>query len=164
MNIIDAEALHAGGLLPAAMAALPGAGDINHHCVLAYMLSPLPAVAGAPGALHQDPAMGSGWQWVAAGQKEWFVVDCAGSREFSRNACRAMPCPPDMAAVAAGARVLRATLQAGDFLAFPVNHVLKRAAVRPPSCGPRRARRRLFDDSSAGAETFVRPEPLLDRR
>ena len=124
-NVIDAECRRPAELMPAALAATPGAQAVRAALRLAYVLSPVPAVHGEFGDLHQDPPMGSGWQYLSRGRKRWHCVDDAAvegrASAFSRQQCRQMGSPPDMAAVAARARVLTAEICAGDFLSFPVS-------------------------------------------
>jgi hypothetical protein len=122
-NVIDSHATQAGGMLPRALRDTPGAGAVRARLRLAYVLSPLPAVAGAFGTLHCDPPLGSGWQYLARGRKRWHVIDdgATAAPAFSRASCRAHASPPDVVAIARVARVLTADISAGDFLSFPVN-------------------------------------------
>jgi hypothetical protein len=124
-NVIDSECSRPAALMPAALAASPGTDAVRASLRLAYVLSPMPAVAGAFGDLHCDPPMGSGWQFIARGRKRWHCVDDAKVQgrdsAYSRAQCRRVACPPDMAAVALTARVLTADIEAGDFLSFPVS-------------------------------------------
>ena len=117
MNVIDAECLRNDALLPAVLRELGAL--VNHHLLLAYVLSPY--ASGDIGPMHVDPPMGSGWQWLAYGDKTWYVVDDTANLPplYSRQACRKMNDPPDMAAVALRARVLTCVLAAGDFISFP---------------------------------------------
>jgi len=119
MNVIDATVERGNSLRPAAMQAVPGVEDVNPRLLLAYVLSPMTTpIPGTCGSLHVDPPLGGGWQWLCVGQKTWFCIDDT-AHAFSRAACRAHANPPDMAAVAVTARVLTATISAGDFLSFP---------------------------------------------
>jgi hypothetical protein len=123
-NVIDSQATRCGGMLPAAMRDTPGAAAVHSsYGSLCFVLSPLPAVAGAFGTLHCDPPLGSGWQYLARGRKVWHCIDegAAAPRAFDAAACKLHASPPDMAAVALVARVLTAEISAGDFLSFPVN-------------------------------------------
>lgn len=130
VNIIDAEAgwdvetwkrtAGALDLMPAEMQRLPGSQLLNTRLLLAYVLSPLlrEGSEGSLGALHIDPPLGSGWQYVAVGCKTWFVLQ-PHETFSSAERCRKVSKPPDIAAISAVTGVLTATLQAGDFLSFP---------------------------------------------
>lgn len=124
-NVIDSECKRPAALMPLALAATPGIESVHSSLRLAYVLSPLPAVLGEFGDLHCDPPWGSGWQWLARGRKRWHCVDDAPvegrTSAYSRAQCAALQSPPDMAQVARNARVLTATIEAGDFLSFPVS-------------------------------------------
>ena len=124
-NVIDSECHRPASLMPAALAATPGADAVRASLRLAYVLSPVPATRGAFGDLHQDPPMGSGWQYLSRGRKRWHCVDDTAvegrAPAFSRHQCRQVATPPDMGAVARTARVLTAEIAAGDFLSFPMS-------------------------------------------
>lgn len=98
LNIIDAEATRPGrALLPLSLQRLPGVELVSTHLRLAYVLSPVPSVVGSFGALHVDPPMGSGWQYLCRGRKTWHVVDASSTRRYTRAGCRAERVPPDSA-------------------------------------------------------------------
>ena len=124
-NVIDSQCRRPGSLIPAALAATPGADAVRPSLRLAYVLSPLPEVPGAFGDLHCDPPLGSGWQYLARGRKRWHCIDDAAvagrASAYSRAQCRRVACPPDMASVALTARVMTAEIEAGDFISFPVS-------------------------------------------
>ena len=124
-NVIDSECRRPASLMPAALAATPGAEAVRAGLRLAYVLSPVPATPGEFGDLHADPPLGSGWQYLSKGRKRWHCVDDAAvegrASAFSRQQCRQVGCPPDMGTVALRARVLTAEIAAGDFLSFPMN-------------------------------------------
>lgn len=122
-NIIDSECTRHAGMLPAALRDSPGADAVSIRLRLAYVLSPvlLGASRGSFGDLHVDPPMGGGWQYLAQGVKQWALIeDGVGPlQHYSRAACRKHSTPPDMALIAHTARVLTATLLAGDVISFP---------------------------------------------
>jgi len=140
-NVIDSECTRGATLLPSSLAHAPGSEAVSSRLRLAYVLSPVlrGAAGGSFGALHRDPPMGGGWQWLCVGKKLWHCVDegpkgAEATQRFSRAECRKHSVPPDMAAVALTARVLTATISSGDFLSFPV-HWAHAVATQEASMG-----------------------------
>mmetsp|Transcript_4498 Transcript_4498/g.14692 ORF Transcript_4498/g.14692 Transcript_4498/m.14692 type:complete len:279 (+) Transcript_4498:928-1764(+) len=90
-NVIDcstsAEVLER--LLPAALRARAEACGVREKLRLAYVLS-----EPQQGKLHVDPLLGSAWQYLCQGKKQWFAVDPDGFEYRSNPTGEPLSLPP----------------------------------------------------------------------
>jgi hypothetical protein len=123
-NVIDSVSTRGHSLLmPAYLAEIGRESGVSESMWLAYVVS---AASSQCGELHVDPPFGSGWQYLAQGIKQWFIID-EQDPSFSLksyNATSAAASGPDMSTIAASmgsGRIYSAVISTGDFLSCPLD-------------------------------------------
>ncbi len=123
-NVVDSASTRGhSALLPIALAKIGKESDIRESLWLAYVISPASIEIGC---LHNDPCLGSGWQYLASGRKQWYIIDDKNpafslSKYNATEASQVAPNMVDIASSMGKEKIFSTVIETGDFISCPMN-------------------------------------------